>query len=140
MLALKNGRFPLRDWFGEFPISTMIRNTMDDFSVPALDIDVKETDDKIILTADTPGVKREEIDISVENGLLTISFERKEEKSEASEKYSRRERRFGKVSRSFRIDDVQIESTDATLADGVLKIELPKFPAPTAKRIEVRSK
>lgn len=141
MLAIRNNSFvPLKSWFGGLPISDVLKDVFDTSEFPSLslEVDVKETPDKVVLTADIPGVPKENIDIAVNEGLLTISYERKEEKAEENERYSRRERRLGKVSRSFRLDDLNPESISASMDNGVLKIEISKTPVTVPKRIAVK--
>lgn len=89
-------------------------------------IDISEDEKNIFLQAEVPGVKKDEIKISLENNLLTIAGEKKKSKDE-NVKSLRSERKFGKFSRSFKITDaVNPEKIDANLEDGILKITFEK--------------
>lgn len=104
-------------------------------------VDVKDNGDAYELTADLPGVKKEEISLSYENSYLTIATTREENKDEKDDKdsYIRRERSVGSTSRSFYIDDVDEGKVSAEFKDGVLKVTLPKAAAPVGKKaIEIR--
>lgn len=104
-------------------------------------VDVKDNGDAYELTADLPGVKKEEISLSYENSYLTIATTREENKDEKDDKdsYIRRERSVGSTSRSFYIDDVDEGKVSAEFKDGVLKVTLPKAAAPAGKKaIEIR--
>ena len=91
-------------------------------------VDVKDAGDAYELTAELPGVKKEDISLSYENSYLTIKATREEKKDEKDDSgnYIRRERSTGSVSRSFYIDDVDEAKVSAEFKDGVLKIDLPK--------------
>ena len=103
---------------------------------PALDI--HEDKDNFIVRAELPGMKREEIDVSLHDGLLSISGERKlDQKYEAAEVY-RTERFFGKFQRTVTLPaPVASDKVKAQYKDGVLTITLPKTEAAKPKQIEV---
>ena len=91
------------------------------------------------LEIDLPGVKKENIDISVNDGILTISGERKLEKKEEKENYVRIESFFGRFERSFKLPpDADLDNIEAKYEDGVLKIFIPKKKKPAGKRIEIK--
>lgn len=102
-------------------------------------VDIRETDNAFHVDAEVPGFTKEEIDVSLENGLLTISAERKAEKKEAEGEPHLKERRYTKIARSFtlptRIDESKIE---ATLEHGVLHLMLPKVEEVKPRRIIVK--
>ena len=100
-------------------------------------IDVVREEGKILMRADVPGVKPEDIKIEVDEGVLTISGEH-EEKSEKKEKdYVRRERRFGSFSRSITLPKgVSGEDIDAKCTDGVLELTIP-VPKQERKAIKI---
>jgi len=106
---------------------------------PAVDID--ETDDKLSIIAELPGMKRDDIQVVVHEGVLTISGERKEEKKEAGDGYTRREISRGVFKRAFTLPKtVDVDKIAANYEDGLLKIEFPKIEAAKPKRIEVKVK
>ena len=91
------------------------------------------------LEVDLPGVKKEDIDISVNDGVLTISGERKLEKKEEKDNYTRIESFFGRFERAFKLpNDADLENIDAKYENGVLKIFIPKKEKAEGKKIEVK--
>lgn len=104
-------------------------------------IDLWETDDRVMVRAALPGVKPEEIDVSVSEGVLTIKGEHKEERKEEKESYYHREIRYGAFSRSIQLPcRVDHERAEAEFENGVLTISLPKAEEVRPKTIKVRSK
>ena len=103
-------------------------------------VDVQEHESDFFVTLDIPGMNREDIQVRVDNNRLTISGERKLEKS--TEKGSHRvyERAFGKFERSFELGtDVDASKIEAAYKDGVLSITVPKAETVKPKLIEVKS-
>lgn len=101
--------------------------------------DIVENDDEYIIKADLPEVKKEDIDIRVENGVLTLSGERRIEKSAEDEKEHRRETYYGRFARSFALpEDVEVQNISAESRDGVLRVRLPKAEAKKPRSIEVK--
>ena len=98
--------------------------------------DVKETDNSYELEVDLPGFKKDEIHAELENGYLTISAEKsldKDEKDKAGH-YIRRERSFGRSSRTFFVGDgVKESDIKAKYADGILKLSIPKKELPQSE-------
>jgi HSP20 family protein len=89
-------------------------------------IDLVREKDRYVLRADVPGIKPDEINIEVDEGVLTISGEHKEEKEEKDEDYVRRERRYGSFSRSMTLPKgVEPDDIEATSKDGVLEVVIP---------------
>jgi HSP20 family protein len=103
-------------------------------------VDVFETKDhEIVLRAELPGLKREEIDIRVENSTLTLRGERKQEKEVTKENYHRIERAYGTFSRSFSLPStVDTEKVSANFADGVLTVKLPTRDEAKPRQIQVQ--
>lgn len=104
-------------------------------------MDVSETDQAVIVKMDLPGVTAKNIDISVENNLLTIRGERKEEKEEEdkTKQYHRIERRFGSFSRSLALPCAVNEAEAAAeFKDGVLSVTLPKSESAKPRKIAVK--
>ncbi len=112
---------------------------MGDFFAPR--VDIKDADDHFEITAELPGVAREDIHVHVNEGVLTLEAEStQEDKEEKEGKIIRQERRYGKFMRSFNLGgDVQEEDIKASFKDGVLTLKAPKLAekAPVRRRIEI---
>ena len=103
--------------------------------------DIYEKDDKYHIVMDIPGYDKEDISVECEKGYITISAETKtEEKEEDSKKnYIRRERHYGKFSRSFYLGDVDEEKIEAEFKKGTLKVVVPKQSKENSKKkIEIK--
>ncbi|OQX87742.1 molecular chaperone [candidate division KSB1 bacterium 4484_87] len=101
-------------------------------------VDIKETKDDFVITAEVPGMSKDDIKISLTNNTLTIKGEKKEEKKEDDHNYHRVERRFGSFSRSFTLDaPVEAEKIKAKCKDGILTITLPKKEESKPKEIPI---
>jgi HSP20 family protein len=104
--------------------------------VPAVDIREEET--RFVLAADLPGVERKDVDVTLEDGVLTIRGERRAESEEKREGIHRRERVHGAFLRQFTLPDtVNAEQISATVKDGVLEVTIPKQDKPEPRRITV---
>jgi len=91
------------------------------------------------LEIDLPGVKKKDIDISVNEGILTITGERKLEKKEEKENYTRIESFFGRFERAFKLPaDADLDNVEAKYENGVLNIFIPRKQKPEGKKIEVK--
>ena len=105
-------------------------------------VDVKDKDDHFEITAEMPGVQKDDIHLTLADGVLTLEAEaRQEDKEEADGKVIRQERRYGKLMRSFNLgSEVQEQDISAEFTDGVLKLKAPKRsePTPTTRRIDIR--
>ncbi len=101
-------------------------------------VDIEETDDDIIVTAEIPGLNKDEIKITSTGNTLTISGERKREKEEKGKTYHRIERSYGKFVRTISLPvEVDPDRTKATYKDGLLKIVLPKPESKRPKEITI---
>lgn len=101
-------------------------------------IDISETDDKFLINVELPGMKKDDIDVSLENGRLTISGERKFEKEDKGKTFHRIETSYGSFNRSFQLpDNVDEESVKATYEDGILNISIDKAEDKVTKKIEI---
>ncbi|MDY6831572.1 MAG: Hsp20/alpha crystallin family protein [Thermodesulfobacteriota bacterium] len=101
-------------------------------------IDVSETEAAYLVKAELPGLDKEAIDISITDGVLTISGEKKMETREEKENYILTESRYGSFSRSFALPpDASTDNVDATFANGVLTISVPKSEAARPRKITV---
>ena len=101
--------------------------------------DITETDDAYTLTGDLPGLAQEDIEVRVEDGILTVRGERNDAENGDQNRYRRVERRHGKFVRAFRLpDDVNEEEVKAAYENGVLVLTLPRQePVDTARVITV---
>ena len=109
--------------------------TMADWTPSA---DISETDTAYLIKAEIPGVNKEDVKVSIENGMLTIQGERKMEKEEKGKKYHRIERSYGSFMRSFRVpDDADESAVKAEFKDGVLNVTLNKSAKAKPKAINV---
>ena len=90
-------------------------------------VDVKETDNSFVLSADIPGLTKKDIKINVASGKLSISGERTYETDQEKDNYHYRERRFGSFDRSFNLPEtVDEDNISASFKNGILTIQLPK--------------
>jgi HSP20 family protein len=102
--------------------------------------DVKETKEAYLFTADLPGVKESDLEISLTGNRLTISGKREEEKKDEDERWFTYERSYGTFSRSFTLPEgVDPDHVAAELKDGVLRLTLPKRPELKPKKIELKT-
>lgn len=103
-------------------------------------VDIKEESDRFVLHADLPGVKPEQIDVSMENGVLTIKGEKKTEAKTEKEGYKRIERTYGSFYRRFSLPDTaNPDAISAVSKNGVLEITIPKRESVQPKKINVSS-
>ena len=104
-------------------------------------VDLYETSDSVVVRASLPGVKPEDIDISVTAGVLTLKGESKEDHEENTENFYRRERRHGTFVRQFTLPaEVDSAAASAVSEHGVLKLTLPKAEVAKPKTIKVQAK
>jgi HSP20 family protein len=101
-------------------------------------VDIYETPNELVVKADLPDVNEKDIDVRVENNLLTIRGERKFEKSVSEENYLRVERTYGAFSRSFSLPNtVNAEAIGAEYKNGVLTVTLPKREESKPRQVKV---
>ena len=117
------------------------------FAVPAngtregnLAIDLSEDEKSVIVRASLPGFKREEIDVVVDEGVLSISAQRSKESETKDETFHRRERYVESLSRRIALPSSVMldEEADAELKDGVLTLRLPKTPEAQPRKLKIR--
>lgn len=102
-------------------------------------VDIEESENAYHLTAEMPGVKKEDINISVEDGVLKISTETKSEKKKESDGYRYCERHRGSFERTFKLqDDLDSAKISASYEDGLLKLEIPKKEKAKPKQIVIK--
>ncbi|MCG6868831.1 MAG: Hsp20/alpha crystallin family protein [Gammaproteobacteria bacterium] len=103
-------------------------------------VDIKEEDDAFVLHADLPGVKPDDIEVNMDNGVLCIKGSRQSEAEEKSEQYSRVERVSGSFYRRFSLPDTaDAEKITARCSDGVLEVRIPKHEKLQPRKISVSS-
>jgi HSP20 family protein len=102
-------------------------------------VDIIEDDHEYLFKADLPEMKKDDVKVTIENGILYISGERKAEKEEKKKKFHRLERFFGIFERRFTVpEDADPTKIRAEFRDGVLQVHLPKRSMPKPKTIEVK--
>jgi HSP20 family protein len=107
--------------------------------VPA--IDISENESSIVLRADLPGVSEDEVEVEVEDRVLTISGERRDEQRDQRDGYRRIERTFGRFSRSLTLPDgIDPEAVEAKFDHGVLELRIPKPEQRRPHRISIGPK
>ena len=102
--------------------------------------DVTDTGDAYKLEAELPGFKKDDIQIDVENDVLTISAKRSEEKKDEKHNVVKRERFYGSFSRSFDVSGINVDGIEAAYTDGVLTLTMPKKQEllPVSRRLEIK--
>jgi HSP20 family protein len=105
------------------------------------EVDISEDDHGYLLKADLPEMKKDDVRVTVEDGILSVSGERKSEKEDQKSKFHRIERSFGTFRRSFTLpEDADSSKVTAEFHDGVLKVHLPTTAIARSKAIEVKVK
>jgi len=105
--------------------------------VPA--VDVSEDEEHVTLTAEVPGMSPDDLDVTVDNGVLTIRGEKKVEEKSDNAGYHRIERRYGHFERRVRLPDyVDVDKIEAGYKDGVLKLQMPKAEAAKSRSIQIK--
>ena len=97
-------------------------------------VDIRESDTAYILDIEIPGVKKEDIRLITNDDILTINVKREELMTDNNEKYLRKERKFGSMSRSFTIKDIDKDNISAKYLDGILSVNIPKITEATLDR------
>src|ERR1700741_852237 len=129
-----------RFFLGGFP------NRMGNGEIPSLavadwspEVDISEEDHGYLLKADLPEMKKDDVRVTVEDGVLCVSGERKSEKEDQKRKFHRIERAFGNFRRSFTLpEDADSTKVTAEFRDGVLKVHLPTTTKTRSKALEVK--
>ena len=124
-----------RDLFSDRLWPELLRDKDEDL---APNIDFSEKDGKYFLNAELPGLKRDDISISIEDGHVTVSGKKEDNKEEKGSDYYLKETRYGSFSRSFRLPGKVVEDkVDATYKDGVLTVVMPHEEEAETKKIEI---
>lgn len=122
----------LDDFFSDsmLPGRSLLRDTFK--------IDIEETDSEFRVEAELPGVKKEEIDLGIEDDSLCISVNRSEDVNQDGKNYIHRERRYSSMSRRIRLANAKLDNIKAKLEEGVLVVTVPKEEkANTTRKIEI---
>ena len=125
-----------RDFF-----RNMLRPTRLDLETtePEIRLDLKETEKAYTVHAEIPGVRKEDIDVSIDGSLVSIRAEVRREKEEKGETMLRSERYYGAMTRSFTLaTEVDEKAATAKYSEGVLELMLPKKPGGTTRRLQVQ--
>lgn len=102
-------------------------------------VDIYDEGNDIVVKAEVPGIGKDDLEISINQNLLTISGEKKEESKVKEKDYHRIECSYGSFSRSFRLpDDVNVDKVKADFKDGVLEIRVPRTGKTKAKKIAIK--
>ena len=128
---------------GRFFSQPYLRRTVDDdggfFADFSPAVDVQETDKEYIVKADLPDVKKEDVKVGIEDGVLTLEGERKQEMEEKNKKFHRVERAYGKFVRRLALPtEVDAQKVAAEFKDGVLNVRLPKAESVKPRAIAVK--
>ncbi len=101
-------------------------------------VDVSETKDSVIINTEIPGMSKDDVKVSIQDNVLTLSGEKKQENEEKDANYHRTERSYGSFSRSFTLPTtVQADKVKAAYKDGILRITLPKSEEVKPKQIPI---
>ena len=104
-----------------------------------LDVDIFEQDDSYVLTAELPGVKKDDLTVNLEGDVLTLEAEKRSEREENKENAYHAERSYGKFRRSFRLNgQVQGDRIEAQYVDGILRLTMPKREEVKGRAITVK--
>lgn len=129
----------MRDMMNWDPFAEMLPNVSTQEVVFSPSFEVKETKDAYVFKADMPGVKDEDLDISVTGNRLTISGKREAEQREENDRYYAYERSYGSFTRAFTLpDSADLEHVDADLSNGVLTVSIAKKPESQPKKISLK--
>lgn len=104
-------------------------------------VDIYENEDSVVIKASLPGMKKEDIEVSVENNVMTIRGELKQDDEVNEDNYYKRERYYGLFQRSFTLGEgMAVDQIDANYTDGILKLSIPKIveEKEEPKKIEIK--
>jgi HSP20 family protein len=145
-LARYRGDFPEIGWTRPFEMQNRLQKLFSDLLTPmsvegigwSPQVDVLESDGELVLKADLPGLKREDVKLEVTEGMLVLKGEKKEEKEEAGLEYRVVERTYGSFERSFALpSSVDAEQIRAEFRNGMLEVHLPKTAKAAGRRVEI---
>lgn len=114
--------------------------TEDSFGAWAPPVDIFERQDHLVIRAEVPGVRMDDMDVRIENGVLTLHGERKQETDVKEDNAHRIERTFGAFTRSFALPTtVDAANVAATYKDGVLEVTVPKAETAKPKKVQIKA-
>jgi HSP20 family protein len=127
------------NFFGPEGLATLSSGYPAAFEEGTLAIDVSEDEKNVLVRASLPGFSKEDVNVEVHEGVLSIKAEHAEDKEERGETFYRRERRVGSLSRRVALpSDVLEDQIGAELKDGVLTLKMPKNPKPSPKKVKIQ--
>ncbi|MCD6204805.1 MAG: Hsp20/alpha crystallin family protein [Candidatus Marinimicrobia bacterium] len=104
-------------------------------------VDIMEKEKEFLITAELPGIKKDDIKMNIRDNVLTVSGEKKQEKKTEKDNFHRTERVYGSFQRSFRLpDSADQENISAEFKDGVLSVTIPKLKESISKSIDIKIK
>ncbi|MBW2309598.1 MAG: Hsp20/alpha crystallin family protein [Deltaproteobacteria bacterium] len=138
------------NWLSLMPDIDLFDRMFDNWNVPSLwseesvvvpAFDISETEKEYVISGEIPGIEPKDLEVTLNDGILTVKGEKKQESEEEEENYHRVERHYGSFQRSFRLpENIKRDDLDATYKDGILKLTLPKSEESEVKKIEVKEK
>jgi HSP20 family protein len=138
------------NWLSLMPDIDLFDRMFEDWNVPSLcseervvvpAFDISETEKEYVISGEIPGIEPKDLEVTLNDGILTVKGEKKQESEEKEENYHRVERHYGSFQRSFRLpENIKRDDLDASYKDGILKLTLPKSEESEVKRIEVKEK
>ena len=130
-------------------LNSRLNRTLDDscalhaedaFGTWAPPVDIFEKNDQLVIRAEIPGVQKEDMDVRIENGVLSLHGERKQEIEVKEENAYRMERVYGKFTRSFSLPTtVDATKVTATFKDGILEVTVPKAESAKPKKVQINA-
>lgn len=130
----------VNDLFNDLTDGFFVKPLQGDSLPRRIALDIKENDNAYIVHAELAGVKKEDIHVEIEGGLVTIKAEVKQEESVENERMLRRERYFGTVARRFELpNEIDLEKASADFTDGMLTLNLPKLAQQSnVRKLEIK--
>ena len=129
----------LNQWFGQPLMRRLTDDAGTSFSDWAPALDVEETDKEYLIKADLPAIKKDDLKIGIDHGMLTLEGERRHEKEEKGRKFHRVERAYGKFMRRLELPlDIDDTKVLAEFKDGVLNVHIPKSATAKPRTVDVK--
>ncbi len=128
-------------WVGRLPTGRLAGAVAEQDELPSWTpvANISETDSDYLIKAELPEVSKEDLKVTVDEGVITINGERRKEVEHQDEKVHRTESHYGNFSRSFRLpEDADVAAIQAESRNGILKVRVPKKPTARARTVEVQ--